>query len=120
MKITGEHIARRFGDTVICIEREMTRKIPKLTRDFRRANDNLIAVVTAGEGVSVQRARRAALAVSSVIAENGGFLSDTFVVDLHEEVDGSPSARATLSRGFANGRDDHDLQEAVACCVPAD
>lgn len=52
-------------------------------------------------------AAKAALAVSTDIAKNGGSSRNMFLVDLDGKVHGNTSAKATLSRNFAEIDDEN-------------
>lgn len=69
---------------------------------------------------AVKRATKAALAVSTINAENGVPDNDTFIIALDEEVDGSFSAKVTLSSGFAKNRDENNFKDAVSHFVLAE
>lgn len=69
--------------------------------DPQEASDSTIGVLSAREVMVARCAAMCALAVSSGIAENGGLISDMFVVDLHKKVTGKSSASAILSTDFA-------------------
>lgn len=67
------------------------------SENYRRGSDRLIGVVIAEKIVLFGRAAKAALAVSTRIAEKGSTSSEMFVVDLDEESGGSSSAHVTPS-----------------------
>lgn len=68
----------------------------------------------------VKRAAKAATSVSPDTVENGGHSGDMFVTDLDEKADGSSSAKATVSRGFADIKIENAFKEAVASCFPVE
>lgn len=100
----GDHITHRFKDLFTRTERVGIRDILKLSEDTRVAHEDLIGFVSTRKTVVVKHAARAAIAVNTDIAENGGLSSDMAVIDLDDEADGNSGAKATLSRTFAESR----------------
>lgn len=66
----------------------------------------------------VEGMAKALLAVRTGIGKNGSVSSDMVIADLGEKPGGNSSARATLSRGFAEVENENAFQEAPAHCVP--
>lgn len=109
---TADHIAQRSGHINFCKKGVRKAKTAELSKDFRRATDSLIEVVTAREVIVVKGAAKAALDVSIGIAENGGPRSDMSVVELDKKADGNSSAKVRLSRSFARTRDENACKDA--------
>lgn len=82
-------------------------KALKLGADFWGASRNLVGVVSARAFMVVKREVKAALAVKTGIAENDGSISDMFVVDYDETLDGNSSPKSRVSRDFAEIRDEN-------------
>lgn len=72
------------------------------------------------EIIAVKVSAKAALAVSTSIASSGDASNELLVARLDEKVEGSFSAKATLSRTSAKIRDENALEEAVTHCVPVE
>lgn len=68
----------------------------------------------------VKRVAKAALAANTGSADSVGPSTDISVVDRDERVDGNSSAKPTLSKGFAETRDENALKKAAAHCFPAE
>lgn len=74
----------------------------------------MIGVVSAMEVMVVKGAAKAALAVSTGIAENGSSSNDMFAVDLNKNIPGHSSAKATLSRNFAEIGEENASKDTVS------
>lgn len=92
-------------------------KTPNPRKDFCGAIDHLIGVFSAKEVRAARSAAKDALAVSTALATNRGPNSDTYVVNLEKRADDHSCAKATLSRGLAEIKDENAFREGVAHCV---
>lgn len=95
------------------MKRVKIRKIPKLSNDFQGVRYSLVGVISARKIKMMKRAANAAFVVNTGIAENEGPSSEIVVVDLDEKDGRNFSAKATLSRGFAETRDENTSKKAV-------
>lgn len=86
--------------------------------DLRGANENLIEVFSAKKITASKRAMEVALAVSTGTAENDGASSELLLVDRDKKAQSSFSAKAMLSKGFAETTGENVFQKAAAYCVP--
>lgn len=91
----------------------------ELSENFRRADYNLIGVLSARETMVVKRAVKAALTINSCIAGNGSPNSDRSVSDVTEKLSGNSSAKAALRKGFADIGNENTFKKDVTHCVLA-
>lgn len=67
----------------------------------------------------MKRTKKAVLIASTRIAGNRGSGSERFDGDLDEKLDGTPSAKASVSKAFADTSEENAFKEAPARCVLA-